>query len=339
MTNPAEAIYRALYERRKAKFSRHVVNVGVPVISIGNITLGGTGKTPCVQFVARELQKSGRRVAIVSRGYGGALSQQGAVVSDGEKIFFKASKAGDEPLLHARSLPDAAVVIGVDRVRAARRAIDECGVQIIVLDDGFQFYSLHRDSDIVLLDARRPFDNGHLLPLGRLREPAQSLKRASALVLTRCNLATADELQTTHEKIKAFSSAPVFQANHAPQSVRDENSGAVLPLEALKNKRVAAISALAHNQQFQETLKQNGAQIVAQLARRDHHFWREKEVRDFVHQAHGAEVLMTTEKDAVKMRVPWSAPLPLWSLVIALNLGDDEMAFRDFLKQTTDEHR
>lgn len=332
MLTPLEAIYRAFYERRKAKFSRQIINVGVPVISVGNITLGGTGKTPCVQYVARELQKNGRRVAIVSRGYGGAMAKQGAVASDGEKILLNVREAGDEPLLHARSLPDVAVVIGVERVRAARRAIDECGAQIIILDDGFQYYSLHRDSDIVLLDARRPFDNGHLLPLGRLREPPQSLQRASAIVLTRCTGAAAEELQATREVIKQFSSAPIFASNHAPQGVRDENSGTILPLDSLENKRVAALSALAHNQQFRQSLENSGAQIAAHLARRDHHFWQESEVRDFVNQNHGAKVLVTTEKDAVKMHAAWSAPLPLWSLVIALDLGSEELAFRDMLK-------
>ena len=334
MLTPAEAIYRALYQRRKAKFSREAINVGVPVISVGNITLGGTGKTPCVQFIARQLQKSGRRVAIVSRGYGGKFSKRGAIVCDGETIFLSAQQAGDEPLLHARSLPGAAVVIGIDRIRAARCAIEKCGAQIIILDDGFQFYSLHRDCDIVLLDARRPLDNNRLLPTGRLREPRESLHRADALVLTRCDLATQEELQNAREEIQLFSKAPIFQSNHVPQGLRDENSGTLFLLETLKNKRVAALSALAHNGQFQELLKQNGAQIVTHLARRDHHFWRQNEVRDFAQEAQkrGAEVLITTEKDAVKISAAWSAPLPLWSLSIALDLGRDEAAFRDILK-------
>lgn len=331
--NPAEAVYRAFYERRKAKFSREITDVGVPVISIGNITLGGTGKTPCVQFVARELQKSGQRVAVVSRGYGGALSKQGAIVCDGETIFLDAHQAGDEPLLHARSLPDAAVVIGIDRVKAARQAIDKCGAQIIVLDDGFQFYSLRRDADIVLLDARRPFDNGHLLPLGRLREPPANLARASALILTRCALASREELQAARAAIKQFSDAPIFQSNHMPQGTRDENDGSFLPLDALKNKKIAALSALAHNGQFIELLQANGAQIVAQLARRDHHFWRENEVRAFAKQARDAEIIVTTEKDAGKLKAAWCMPLLLWSLSIALDFGADENDFRNLLNR------
>lgn len=339
MLNPVEAIYRMLYERRKAKFSRHVINVGVPVISIGNITLGGTGKTPCVQYVARELQKIGQRVAIVSRGYGGSLSQQGAVVSDGEEIFLASNEAGDEPLLHARSLPDVAVVIGIDRVRAARRAIEECDAQVIVLDDAFQYYSLHRDCDIVLLDARRPFDNGHLLPLGHLREPVENLQRATALLLTRSNLATAVELQATRTAIGQFSSAPLLEASHTPQGLRDESSSAVLPLESLKNKRVAVLSALADNEQFRRSLEYYGAQIVAHLARRDHHSWRESEVCSFINQANGSEVLITTEKDAVKMSASWSAPLPLWSVVISLDLGKGESDFRDLIKRSIENKR
>ncbi len=170
--------------------------------------------------------------------------------------------------------------------------------------------------------------------MGRLREPPKSLRRANAIVLTRCASATAEELQATREMIQQFSSAPIFGSNHAPQGLRDENSGTILPLDSLKNKRVAALSALAHNQQFRQSLESSGAQIAAHLARRDHHFWQESEVRDFARQPHGAEILVTTEKDAVKMNATWSAPLPLWSLVIALDLGSEELAFRDSLKQT-----
>ena len=334
LLRPIEALYRALYERRKTKFSREVSNIGAPVVSVGNITLGGTGKTPCVQWVARQLQNSGRRVAVVARGYRGALSQQGAIVADGEKIFLTARAAGDEPLLHARSLPGVAVLIGVDRVQAARRAVNECGAQVVVLDDGFQFYSLHRDLDIVLLDARRPFDNGHLMPAGRLREPPESLNRAGAILLTRCEEATADEIAATRAAVRKLSGAPLFHTHHAVSSVRDELNGTVQSLEFLQGRRIAALSALAHNEQFRQSLVRCGAQVVAHKGRRDHHFWREGEVRDFARQvrAQGAEVLLTTEKDAVKIEAAWAAPLPLWSLVIELDLGEEATSFRELLK-------
>ncbi len=330
---PAEAIYRALYRRRKAKFARGGVDVGVPVVSVGNITVGGTGKTPTVQWVARELLKSGSRVAIVSRGYGGALSASGAVVSNGAKLLLSAREAGDEPLLHARTLPGVPVLIGVDRVAAARRAVEECGAEIIVLDDAFQFWSLKRDFDLLLLDARRPFDNGHLLPAGRLREPPGELHRASAILLTRCAAATPRQIADARRKIADFSQAPIFESNHAAAGVRDEATGEVWPLSKLSEVSVGALSALAHNTSFFETLTGCGAQIEMRLARRDHHFWREDEVRNFARQAkqNGVRALVTTEKDAVKMQAAWTAPLPLWSLPIRLDLGDDAERLRELM--------
>lgn len=330
---PAEAIYRAFYLRRKAKFSRGGASIGVPVISVGNITLGGAGKTPAVQWIAREIVKTGRRVAVVARGYGGALSAGGAIVSDGVKVLLDARQSGDEPLLHARALPGVPVLIGIDRVSAARRAVEECGAEVVVLDDAFQFWSLRREFDLVLLDARRPFDNGHLLPAGRLREPPQELKRASAILLTRCDAAAPEQIAVSRRQIARFSSAPIFQSNHAPCGVRDEAAGEVLLLEKLQQLPVGALSGLAHNASFFEALTRCGAQIHTQLARRDHHFWRESEVRGFARQSQqkGARAILTTEKDAVKMRAAWTAPLPLQSLVIELDLGDDAAKLRELL--------
>lgn len=330
----AETIYRALYQRRREKFSRNPVDVGVPIISVGNLTLGGTGKTPCVQWVARQILQDRYRVAVVSRGYGGTLSSAGAIVSDGTKVLLSAQEAGDEPLLHARALPGVPVIIGVDRVRAARRAIEECGAEIVVLDDGFQFWSLQRDLDIVLLDAWRPFDNEHLLPAGRLREPPTALERAAAIILTRCNTATPSEIIETCRTIANLSSAPIFQSNHALSGVRNETTNEVLSLDVLKGTPVAALSALANNEQFFQTLQRTGANVVAKLAKRDHHRWSEAEVSNFAHmaQSNGATALITTEKDAVKIEAAWAMPLPLQSLIISLDLGDDAPALAALLR-------
>jgi tetraacyldisaccharide 4'-kinase len=330
---PAEAIYRALYRKRRARFSRDPIDVGVPVVSVGNLTVGGTGKTPCVQWVAQQFQGQKRRVAVVARGYGGALSQSGALVSDGEKIFHTAREVGDEPLLHARHLPGVIVVIGADRVAAARRAIDECGAEIIILDDGFQYWSLKRDCDLVLLDARAPFGNGRLLPAGRLREPPDELKRADVIILTRCKRATAQELEATREEIKRYSQALVLWSDHVPCGVRDEATGEVFPLDILKNTPVAALAALANNEQFFGSAQDAGASVIAKLARRDHHHWREDEVRRFAQSSSNAKALLTTEKDAVKMQAAWSN-LPLWSLQIALFLGDGEAALHEYISRS-----
>jgi tetraacyldisaccharide 4'-kinase len=325
----AEAIYRRLYERRRQHYSAgRQVDWPCKIISVGNLTLGGTGKTPAVQWLARWLQAESYRVAIVARGYGGSLSAPGAVVADGDKILMRAREAGDEPLLHARNLPGVAVVIGRDRETAVRTAIHDCGAEVVVLDDAYQYWSLHRDCDLLLLDTRRPFDNGHLLPCGRLREPPAALSRADAVLLTRVDVATEAERQNAHVAIGQFTQAPIFEASHVPLSMRHENGGQTHPLEELRGLPVAALSAIANNAGFAITLERCGARVVAQLQRRDHYHWRARELQNFATEAvrHGARAIVTTEKDAVKIDPAWLANLPLWSLAVGLSLSDKDAA-------------
>ncbi len=322
-----EAIYRFFLERRRAKFTAEPVRINdCFVVSVGNITSGGTGKTPMVQLIARGLQNRGKRVAVVARGHGGTLSKQGALVSDGKKRFCSAQEAGDEALLHARSLPEIGVVIGLDRVAACRRAVAEFGCDVIVLDDGFQFWGLARDLDIVLLDARRPFGNGHLLPRGRLREPLEELRRADIFVLTRCDLAPKRQLAQNRVLVSKYGRAPLFQSNHVAVGLRNEASGEVSRLETLRGVSVGALSAIADNEGFRRSLKKNGARVVAALGAFDHHRWRENEVRDFVRRASqsDAKFLLTTEKDAVKLRPEWCAPLSLRSLQIEIEIAEED---------------
>ncbi len=190
-----EKIYAYFLQRRRARFAVAHEIADVSIVSIGNLTLGGTGKTPCVQWLAARLRNDDFRPAIVARGYGGTLSGKGALVSDGRTIFLGAHQSGDEALLHARALPDVPVIIGRERKNAVERARD-LGCNIIVLDDGFQYWSLARAFDLVLLDARRPFDNERLLPRGRLREEIGELQRANAVLFNarrprqRCAVAT-----------------------------------------------------------------------------------------------------------------------------------------------------
>jgi tetraacyldisaccharide 4'-kinase len=304
---------------------------------VGNLTTGGTGKTPTVQWIARRLQADGRKVAVVARGYGGALSAQGAVVSDGHAILLDANAAGDEPLLHARSLPGVPVVIGRDRVAAVQRVVRDFAPDVVVLDDAFQFWSLARDLDLVLLDARRPFDNGHLLPRGRLREPPAALSRASAVLLTRADAASASQRRTARESVARHTQAPIFEASHAPVALRDELDGSEQTLQVLHGARVYAVSALADNAGFCATLQGCGADVVHHLPRRDHYRWSETEVRRVLAAAHRAgAIVVTTEKDAVKWQHGWlptePAP-PVWSLRIALKLLPDDDAFGCFLSE------
>lgn len=314
--NPLEFFYfHAMQKRRAQNLARRASEAApCPLLSIGNLTTGGTGKTPATQWAAQFLREKGRKIAIISRGYGGSLSQKGAIVSDGATTFLSAEQAGDEPIYHARNLPGAVVTIGQDRHQAARIAVEKYGAQVGILDDGFQFWSLPRAFDLVLLDAKEPFSNGQLLPTGRLREEPAALGRADAILLTRSERATPIELETSRREIGKWTHAPIFLAQHAPMDLRDEKTGAILPLETLRGCQVNAAAALAHNREFFQTLETLGAILENQIARRDHHRWLRQEFSNCVELP-----FVTTEKDAVKLEPGWFNG-PLWSLRIQLEI-------------------
>ena len=324
--NPLEAVYHYFYARRKrAAQTNCVAFPATKIISVGNLSTGGTGKTPVVQWLAKSFESEGVKTAIVARGYGGEYSQCGAVVSDGEKILLTASQVGDEAFLHARTLLHTPVIIGRDRVATTRSAIEKFAPEVVLLDDGFQYWSLARDFDLVLLDARRPFGSGKLLPIGRLREPQSALQRASGVLLTRADAAGEAELERAREEIGKWTSAPIFISNHAPLSLRDEAGGEIHELGVLPALPVAALSALANNESFFQSLQKLKAEVRSTLARGDHHRWSEKEVRQFASDAQrkGAKVLITTEKDAVKLDSAWCEDLPLWSLRIEIKIENE----------------
>ena len=310
-----------------------------PIVSVGNLTTGGTGKTPTTQWLARALQKRGLRVGVALRGYGGNLKEGGALVSDGEQTFLGPRVVGDEAALHARNLPGVVVSVARDRHSATQLALDY-GAQIVILDDGFQFWSLPRAFDLVLLDAKRPWGNGHLLPAGRLREEKTELGRADAILLTRVERPSLEELARTHAEIRELTDAPVFESWHKPVDLRVEQSGEILPLSALKGARVKAFAGLADNTQFYRMLRSMGASFINTLLRErgDHHVWKRRDFnwtvpdmtvmganleRDFV-------ATLTTEKDAVKVDPSWFSH-PLWSLRIALQLRDDEAELENLI--------
>lgn len=348
---PAEWIYRRLAARRRRHFAEKppVRSAHCRVISVGNLTVGGTGKTPAVQLVARVLQQNGARVAVVSRGYGGAFSKRGAIVSDGKTIFCSAREAGDEPLLHARALPNVPVVVGIDRVRAAQTAMEKFSPDCVVLDDAFGFVSLHRDLDLVLLDARHPVGNGHLLPRGTLREEVVVLRRAGAVLLTRANFAAPHELAATRELVRKHCDAPIFACEHAPAKlyvVNNEFAKSEIGREGVLEKRnkcreysldwlcektICAASALADNAAFGATLESLGARVINHCARRDHHAWRAEEIVAAAREgaSRGALALLVTEKDAVKIapRAVQNSAIPILALRVELRVtrGEDEL--------------
>ena len=301
----------------------------IPVISIGNLTVGGTGKTPMTQWLCRCLVSQGKRVAILSRGHGGA-SQSVRLVSESDgQVLLTASEAGDEPVLLARTLPGVPVLVGKDRRLSGREALRRFDLDALILDDGFQFWQLARDLDIVLLDARRPFDNGFPLPRGLLREPMRHLSRAQIVVVTRSGQLTYSERTALAATVSRLApNVRLFFADHRAVGFvpADDLAAFLMPLSELSNKRIAAVSAIAQPQSFVDTLtRETEAVIVFQKAWADHQALTAAEADLVVAEAaqSGAEALVMTEKDAVKWPFLAETTLPIHALRMEMAVDDE----------------
>jgi len=313
----AVAVRNGLYDRgiiRKEKLPR-------PVISVGNITVGGTGKTPTVIYLANLLRAKGRRPAVLSRGYGGRAKAPVNVVSDGNRILMDWRAAGDEPVLIAEAAPDVPVLTGPKRILTGRTAIGKFGADCLILDDAFQHQALFRDLDICLLDAARPFGNGFLLPRGPLREPPDSLRRADIILRTRSegkeepprdlptSLGRADMLIGTGaaegpDAPPALpSSLPTFRGIRRPQDLVEAGTGRIRPLEALRGEKVCAFAGIAHPEAFERSLAELGAEVAAFRAFPDHHPYGRADAEEIrrLAAAAGAGMVLTTAKDAVRL--------------------------------------
>ena len=264
-----------------------------PVISIGNITVGGTGKTPATMLVAKELQQRGYRVAVLSRGYGGSLEGQVAVVSDGESVLLGPEQAGDEPCLLAQTVPGLMVVIGSDRYQAGLVALERLKPDVLLLDDGFQHIRLHRDLNILLLDATRPFGNGWTLPLGMLRESRSAMKRADLALFTRCQPG----------QVVPDLGLPCCCSAHRLTGFNQLETGEELPLERLQQGRVAAFAGIADPSAFFDGLQTLGIRLVATLALPDHASYADDRLMllEQFATSSAADWLVTTAKDGVKL--------------------------------------
>lgn len=275
--------------------------VPVPVISIGNLTVGGTGKTPMAQRMARHFQDAGRRVVILNRGYRGASESSEAVVSDTEgNVLLPAFEAGDEASVLAESLPGVPVIVGKDRRRSARIALERFQPDLMLLDDALQYWQLHRDLDIVLVDARRPFDNGYPLPRGLLREPKGNIRRAGVIVVTRSERIGAEERSSLlQELMRLAPNAPVFFARHSADGWRPVNKLA----EGAEPGECLAVCAIAQPDSFFRSVAEAGIRIAGTLAYRDHGSYGPAEKAQITGKIRecGAKCVVTTEKDAVKM--------------------------------------
>jgi len=294
--------------------------LAVPVISIGNLTLGGTGKTPLVQHLARLLQQNGFRPAIISRGYGGATKERVNVVSDGNRPLLEAAYVGDEPRMLAESLPDVLVLTGVVRKLPAEKAI-EMGANVLLLDDGFQHLAICRDLDIVLFSADALAGNSRVFPGGDLREPVRALYRAQTFVLTgadEANIARAASFRKLLQE--KFPGRPVFfSGSRATGLVRQVQDGQrMLATQAeLIGRRCFAFCGIARPESFQKTLKQLAIEPVAFKAMPDHHAYKEQAVQQLIRAAEQAKAdyLLCTEKDLVKLR-GCTLKLPLYGVIM-----------------------
>lgn len=302
-------------------------SVGAPVLSVGNLTAGGTGKTPLVEWAARALAREGLRVCVLTRGYGRADESRRVVASDGARLLSEVAECGDEPrLLAERLLGAASVVCDRDRVKAALWAREVFGAEVFVLDDGFQHLRLARDLDIVTLDATEPWGGGHLLPRGRLREPVSGLERADCVVITRAELAA--DIEGLRAEVVRVSGgcAEVFTSRVRTVRLRPlSGSGAPVAELKLESAAVGAFCAVGNPGAFFEHLRRDGFELSYTRAFKDHHAYTKADAESVSRQAseRGARALLTTAKDAVKLR-GFEFALPCYVVETELEFDGEE---------------
>jgi tetraacyldisaccharide 4'-kinase len=316
------------------------------VISVGNITAGGTGKTPMTIYLARRIHQMGYRAAVISRGYRGRAEKSGGIVSDGRKIFMGPELSGDEPFMMATRLQivEVPVLVGQNRYRIGLVAIDKFNPDVIVLDDGFQHIRLARDVDLLLLDSRRPFGNGCLLPRGPLREPISSLQRADFFILTRFDLMPGvTESEDLTVLTGYLNGRRLYKTTHEPvlyswlKSGADSipaNSKDTYNLSVLKDRKVMAFSGIANNANFKLTLAELGYDLAGFMDFPDHHFYSDSDIVEIIKSARdaGADCLCTTDKDYARMANRPAWPMDLAVIGVEISFGDEDKDFITLLK-------
>ncbi len=292
-----------------------------PVIAVGNLTVGGTGKTPLVLWLARTLLARGRRPAIVSRGYGQRAKGPVTVVADRHGLRLNPPMAADEAVMLARNLPGVPVLTGAKRILPIRAAVERFDADIILLDDAFQHLAVKRDLNLLLLDCQHPFGNGRLLPGGILREPASALARCDAIVLTRAH--HADRLAAAQRQLTALApDKPLFSAEHRPGPWRSLTSADPLPATFPGATPLFAFSGIARPEAFQETLAELNINLAGFESFADHHPFTSADLQrlNTLARAAGAAALLCTEKDAVKIQPP-AQGLPIHFLGLELHFS------------------
>jgi tetraacyldisaccharide 4'-kinase len=323
--------------------------LGVQVIAIGNLTVGGTGKTPVVEKFARELRDAGRNVAILSRGYRSKPKPfhqwffnkiffredqtPPRVVSDGKSLLLDSEMAGDEPYMLASNLRDVVVLVDKDRVKSGRYAIEKFGCDTLLLDDGFQYWNLRgRRHDVVLIDRQQPFGNEHLLPRGTLREPPSHLSRAQTIFITKSDGKTTE----LRERIgKLNPDAAIIECVHHPLYLEDLFTGERADLEYLRGKKVASLSGIAQPDSFEHSLVKIGAELVYSKRFADHHRFTQQEVLNAINRGKKrmAQVIITTQKDAVRFPKIDRRDLPIFFMRVEIKIMSGANDFHDCVRK------
>jgi tetraacyldisaccharide 4'-kinase len=300
-----------------------------PVISIGNITTGGVGKTSMTLHICEYLQQMGVQVCVLSRGYRGENEHGSAIVSDYRHVLLDARQAGDEAYMLAKMMAGVPVIVGKDRRVTGSIACRQFQPDVIILDDGMQFYQLHRDMEIALVDATRPFDNGWTFPRGLLREPPGHLQRAHCIVLTNADKVSQEVECSLQAHLRHIAPhAMIVSSFYQPESLRPLNNGHQINAEWLNGKRVGTFCALGNPAAFEKQLQQAGAEVVSSFRLEDHHEPTMQDLNELIQRAlsEGAEAIIVTEKDAVKLP-PLARPLPFYSLIVRQQVTSPELFF------------
>ncbi|MEI6073229.1 MAG: tetraacyldisaccharide 4'-kinase [Verrucomicrobiae bacterium] len=347
-------IYRFLVQSRLALYRNRIFRPhfhGCLVISVGNLTVGGTGKTPVVELLARALQQGGRRVAILSRGYKSvprpfffrlfdrATRKKAGfiprIVSDGQSLLLDSRTAGDEPFMLANNLRGVVVLVDRDRVKSGAYAVREFRSDTLILDDGLQYIRMRHGLDVVLVDRQAPFGNEFMLPRGTLREPPRNLRRATHIFLTKCD---GSDNSAIVARIRKYNrTADIIECAHRPKHLRNFVTGEIKPLEFLRALRIGALSGIAVPESFENALRALGAEIGLSRSYADHHRYTVREIGDFIRRSarRELEAIVTTEKDAVRIPRILDPEVPLYYLRVEIEILAGQAAWDRFVDRLT----
>jgi tetraacyldisaccharide 4'-kinase len=345
-------LYRTIIQTRLWCYTHGILRhntLGCQVISVGNLTVGGTGKTPVVEIFARELQRAGRRVAILSRGYKKSKPpplkrltntltfadkrEPPRVVSNGKELLLDSHMSGDEPYMLAANLPDVAVLVDRDRVKSGRYAINRLNCDTLILDDGFQYLSLKPRVQIVLVDMTNPFGNENVLPRGILREPVKNIRRADFIFITKSDGVSAGPII---DQIRQYNQrAEIIQCRHCPRYLKNVITAEQEDLTFLSGRKFAALSGIAAPAGFENSLEHFGATLVERFRFADHHRYSQQEIIEIINAAAkaGADGIITTEKDAVRFPRLTRCDVPILFLRVDIEILSGADNFQQWIER------